>query len=162
MPQAKEVIYTITDDDGHVSQTSVRIPSDTAAADATAFASDVATLLDEVIDGVISRIGISEVVTPPGGRKTAALASCDVEVGATLFYAAVGNFVFRHRIPTWKISMIVTDGSVIDQAQQAVIDWRDMMINGITPVATLVQPCEWRDADITAFNVGSQTFTKTR
>lgn len=162
MPVAKEVVFSIVDDDGHPSSVSVRIPSDTAAADATAFASDVATLLDAVIDGVITRIGISETVTPPGGLKTAALANCDVEVGATLFYAAAGGFVFRHRIPTWKISLIVDDGSVIDQSDGDVQAFRDMMVNGITPVATLVQPAEWRDADITAFNVGSQTFTKTR
>jgi len=162
MAVAKEVVFSIQDDDGHTSQVSVRIPSGTAAADATAFASDVATLLDAVIDGVITRAGISETVTLPGGLKVAALDTCDVEVGATLFYLAAGGFVFRHRLPTWKRSLIVVDGSDILVGDTDVDAWLAMMTAGITPVATLVQPSEWRDGDITAFSTGSQTFTKTR
>lgn len=162
MAIAKEVVFSIQDDDGHMSQTSVRVPSDTLAADATAFADDVATLLDAVIDGVITRIGISEIVALPGGLKTAALDSCDVEVGASLFYNAAGGLVFRHRIPTWKRSLIVTDGSDILIGDTDVDAFIAMMVSGITPIATLVEPSEWRDADITAFSVGSQTFTKTR
>jgi len=162
MAFAKVVVFTIQDDDGHKSQTTVDIPSDTLAADATAFASDVATLLDAVIDGVILRIGISETVAAPGGLKTAALDSCDVEVGATLFYNADLGTAFHHRIPTWKRSLIVDDGSDIKTGDTDVDAWTAMMVSGITPAATLVEPSEHRDEDINAFSTGAQTFTKTR
>jgi len=162
MATAKEVVISLKDADGHVSQTSVRIPSATLAADATAFASDIATLLDAVIDGIITRVGISETVTLPGGLKAAVLDNADVELGATLFYDAVGGFVFRHRIPTWRKDKFVANSAAILVGNADVDAWIAMMVSGITPVATLVQPSEWRDADITAFNVGTKTFTKTR
>jgi len=162
MATAKEVVISIQDADGHASQTSVRIPSATLAADATAFASDIATLCDAVIDGVITRVGISETVTLPGGLKAAVLDNADVEVGATIFYNAVGGFTFRHRLPTWRKDKLITDGSGILIGNADVDAWIAMMVSGITPVATLVQPSEWRDADITSLIKGSQTFTKTR
>ena len=119
-----------------MSQTSVRVPNATDAADATAFADDIATLLDQVIDGVITRIGISETVTLPGGLKTAALDNCDVELGATLFYSAVGGLVFRHRIPTWKKALIVVDGSSILVGDTDVDAWIAMMEDGLNKVAS--------------------------
>lgn len=162
MPIALEIVYSIVDADGHPSTTSVRIPSDTAMADAVAFADDVATLLDKIIDGVITRAGISTTVTLPGGLKAAALDNCDVEVGATLFYSAGGVLRFQHRIPTFKKTLIVAGGSSINETDPDVAAFIAMMKDGLTPVATLVQPSEWRDTDIVAFTTGNQTFTKTR
>ena len=162
MAVGTEVVFSIVDADGHASTTSIRIPSATAQADAVAFASDVATLLDAVIDGVITRVGISTNVTLPGGLKSAVLDNADVEVGATIIYDAVGGFKFQHRLATWRKSMIVDTGNTIKIGDAAVDAWIAMMEDGITPVATLVQPSEWRDADIVALSSGTQTFTKTR
>ena len=162
MPIATEVVFSLKDADGHASTTSVRIPSGTAHADALAFGADVATLLDKVVDGVITRVGISSIVTLPGGLKSAVLDNADVEVGATLIYDAVGGLLFRHRIPTWRKSLIVDGGNTIKIGDGDVDAWIAMMKVGITPVATLVQPSEWREADITELSSGVQTFTKTR
>ncbi len=162
MAFATEVVFSLKDADGHQSTTSIRIPSGTDHADALAFASDVATLLDKVIDGVITRVGISSIVTLPGGLKSAVLDNADVEVGATLIYDAVGGFLFRHRIPTWKKSLINVGGNTIKQGDGDVDAFVAMMKDGITPIATLVQPSEHREADITELSSGVQTFTKTR
>lgn len=162
MAIAREVVFSLVDADGHSSTTSVRIPSDTDMDDAIAFASDAATLLDAVIDGVITRVGISTNVTLPGGLKSAVTDNADVEVGATIIYGAGAPLTFKHRIATWRKDKIVDTGNTIKIGDGAVDAWIDMMVNGITPVATLVQPSEWRDQDILALSSGVQTFTKTR
>lgn len=162
MPEATEIVYSIQDDDGHQSTMSVRVPSTTLHSDVVAFADDVATLIDAVIDGFITRIGISTNVALPGGLKTAALLQAKVEQGATFIYTSAAGFLFRHRIPTFKYTLIDIGGNTVDQADPAVSPLIAAMENGLTPVATLVEPCEHRDDDLTDISTAVQTYTKTR
>lgn len=157
-----EVVYTIQDEKAEQSTMSVRLPSATAFADADAFASDFATLLDAVIDGFITRIGMSFTVTPPGGLKVAAAAGVDVEAGATFIYNSALGFKFRHRIPTFKQSLIAAGSGDVNQADAGVTALINAMEDGLTPVVTLVQPSEHRDDDLAAISSARQTFTRTR
>lgn len=162
MADAQEVTISIDDDDGHTSTMSIRIPSDTANADAVAFAADMAALVDEVVDGVITRIGLSQTVTLPGGLKSAVLAQAKRERGATFIYSSAEGHDFRHRLPTFKATLIDAGGNTVDQGDTDVQALRDAMINGITPVATLVEPSEHRDEDIVALSSAVETFTSSR
>lgn len=162
MPVAQEVVISIEDDDGHTSTMSIRIPNATANADSVAFAADMATLVDAVIDGVITRIGLSQTVTLPGGLKSAVLAQAKRERGATFIYTSNAGFLFRHRLPTFKASLINAGGNTVDLTDGDVDALVDAMTDGITPVATLVEPSEHRDDDLVAISSAVETFNSSR
>lgn len=157
-----EGVYTLKDEKGDTSTMSVRLPAATLFADAEAFLSDFASLLDLTIDGVVTRIGMSFNVLLPGGLKVAALNQVDVERGATFIYQSAGGFLFRHRIATFKNSLIGAGSADVNLADADVINLVSAMNNGLTPIATLVQPSEHRGDDLAAINSARQTFIRTR
>jgi hypothetical protein len=76
------ILYSITDEKAKVSTTEVKLPSATTHADVVIFAQEMVSLIDPLITGAVTRIGITQEVSLPSGLAASASANSDVEKGA--------------------------------------------------------------------------------
>ena len=153
---AWEVIYTIYDAKARKSTHSVWLPGETTLTQAQTFASAYSELLDAVIDGKIARVGIV-FDADLGTVKADAVAGCDVENGALFIYDA-GAYTFRHRVPTFTPSLILSTSRDVNTDDADVSALIDAMVNGLDDVA----PCEHRETSIDALKSARELFQRSR
>jgi hypothetical protein len=153
---AIEIIYTVYDAKGAKSTHSVWLPDGTTLADAQTFATSYSELLDAVIDGRISKIGIVYEGTL-GTVKETPVAGCDVEQGALFIYNA-GDFLFRHRLPTFTPTLIVANSRAVDLTDEDVTAFVAGMVTGLAGTS----PCEHRGTDISALKSARELYQRSR
>ena len=131
--------YTIRDEKGFISRTLVHIPSATTLANATAYAQDVAEVIDAVIGGKLESIDVCIGVSLPGGIKITPDANTDIEEGALFVYEDADGRIFRQRLPTFLESLIETGTRQVDNSNAGVQAYTDMIVtgNGTVQASTL-------------------------
>jgi len=163
MAQATEIVYTIQDEKGNKSTLTVWIPSTTLLADALDFAQDFGDLIDNVIAGIITRIGLifSADLTPT--MKTAVVGGADVEEGANFIYRSASGFPFRHRLATFLESKITSGSRAVNVADPDVAALVDAVTNGLVVTSlNTVAPTEHREDDLSALVTAREVFQRSR
>jgi len=157
-----ELSLTLEDEEGKKSVVSLHLPGGTLQADAEAFAAAIALLIDVLTGAKIIRIALALIVTLPGGLKANALAESEVEIGARFGFLDAQAFRTSVRIPSFLLAKLVAGSNAVDVTDADVIAFVDAMEDGLTPIATLVEPCTNRSDDITDLSTAIEAFTKTR
>jgi len=157
-----ELSLTLEDEEGKKSVVSLHLPGGTLQADAEAFASAFALLLDVLTGAKITRIALALIVTLPGGLKANALLESEVEIGARFGFIDAQAFRTSVRVPSFLQSLLVVGSNNVDQEQVDVAAFMSAITEGLTPIATLVQPSTNRGDDIVSLSTAIEAFTKTR
>jgi len=158
------ITYSIRDGKGKAGQCSVKIPETTSTQDTKEFAQEMGELIVALIDGEVTNISAAiDVDLTAGILAQSAAANSDREEGAQFNFSVQGGFYTGTRIPTFKESLMVSGDEDVDVAQQAVDDFVDAMVNGITLTSTAtVAPCDMRDTGITGLSSAYDAFQRSR
>lgn len=162
MAASVSVLFTIRDAKGETSQLEVHLPSTLSLAQWTGFASQCAVLIDAVIGGAITRVGIVIAVTLPGGIKSAALTNSDVEEGAKFQFATAGGFRTGFRIPTFLETLIASNSRAVDLEDADVAALVNAIEEGLTVSSVVIQPSDGRDDDVVALTSAKEQFLSSR
>jgi len=157
-----ELSYTLEDEEARKSVVSMHLPGGTLQADAEGFAGLMAALIDNITGARILRIAMCLLVDLPGGLKANALAQSEVEIGARFGFTDAQAFRTGLRIPAFLQSKLVIGSNTVFTEDVDVLAFTNAMVNGLTPVATLVQPTTNRSDDLTSLSSAIEAFTKTR
>ena len=160
------ILYSITDEKAKVSTTEVKLPSATTHADVVIFAQEMASLIDPLITGAITRIGITQEVALPSGLSASTAANSDVEEGAKFQFRTNGGFYTSLRLATFDEANIVAGGREVDQTDADVAAFITAMTTGIDLTGAggsgVVQPSDHRDDDVTALDFARELFLSSR
>lgn len=160
------ILYSITDEKTKVSTTEVKLPAATAFADVEIFAAQMAALIDTLITGYISRIGIVYQVALPAGIAAAAGANSDVEEGARFQFRTTNGFFSGLRLATFNEGYIVAGSKAVDTADGDVAAFVAAMTDGIDLTGAggsgTIQPSDARDEDLTALEFAREQFLSSR
>lgn len=152
------VTYTVKDEKGNSSVMNMNIPTATTAANAITFAQSFAGLLNAVITGQITAIGLGYLVTLPGGLRTSPLGGSDVEEGARFSFRTALNHLTRFRIPTFDESLILAGSKAVDLEDTAV----DALVDAMTGGLGGVSPVDSRDEDVVSLDAAQEQFGQDR
>lgn len=156
------ILYSFRDDKGKVSTTTINVPSAEAFADVVTFAGNVAALIDPLISGQLTRIGVAFTVDLPGGIKTAPTAVADVEEGARFQFRTAGNFFTSLRLPTFLDALVNPGSDAVDLTDPDVDAFVTAMTDGIDIGGNLVEPCDPREDDIGTLEFAREQFQSSR
>jgi hypothetical protein len=157
------VNYSIEDEKGAKSTFAVYLPDSTLWADVLGFAASMAPLLEAMITGAIRGISVTVSVDLPSGLRVAPLATSDVEEGGRFIWASAGGFNTSGRIATFDEAAVVTGTRLIDTTGDAdVAAFVSAMTTGLTVNTNLVQPVDYRGADIEALISARESFQRSR
>lgn len=158
---AFSILFSIQDAKSQVSTTEIRVPTGTAFADVAPFAQAMAVLINAVITGAITRIGVVFSVALPGGIRGGALTNSDVEEGAKFqFRTELGNYT-SFRLPTFDESLISSNSRAVDLEDTDVAALITAMEDGID-VTPVVEPCDGREEDVVALSFAREQFQSSR
>lgn len=160
------ILYSIKDGKGAVSTTEVPIPSSVSFTDATIFAADLASLIDAVITGAITRIGIAFTVDLPGGLTAVPAGTSDVEEGARFQFRTDGGFYKGMRLPTFTEGLINAGSRDVDLTDLDVIAFYTAITDGLDTTggggSGVVQPSDSREDDIVDIEYAREQFLSSR
>lgn len=159
---AFSIIYTIADAKGSTSTTEVNLPAATDFADVVEFAADMAVLINDLIQGVIRRIGVAFTVDLPVSLRDTPVSGSDVEEGARFQFITDGGFFTSLRLPTFDESNIAAGGRSVDTADTAVAAFVTAMEDGIDVSGTVVEPCDKREEDVLSLSTAREQFLSSR
>jgi hypothetical protein len=162
MALAFSVLYSVTDAKGEVATTEVNVPSTLTLANLTGFANDMAQLIDDMITGAISRIGLVVSIALPAGIKVAPLGGADVEEGAKFQFRTAGGFYTGLRIPTFDEALINPNSRAVDVDDPLVLAFLNAMRTGITVGGGPIQPTDKREDDIVSLKFAKEQFLSSR
>lgn len=155
------VLYSIEDAKGQVSTMTVNVPATTDFADVGAFAAGMAGLINALITGVITRIGVAFTVALPGGLRTVPVAGSDTEEGALFqFRTELGNYTST-RLPTFDETLIQSNSRAVDTEDADVTAFITAMVTGID-VTPVVAPSDKREEDIIGLASALEDFQSSR
>lgn len=153
------ILYSVVDEKGAQSTFEVNLPTATAFADVVTFAGSMAQLVNPLITGAITRIGVAFTVPIPGtGVRAAPLADSDVEEGARFQYRTAGGFLTALRLPTFNEAFVQAQSRNVDLLDVAVAPFNTAMIAGIAGE----QPSDKREEDIVALDFAREQFQSSR
>lgn len=160
------ILYSIQDEKGKVSTTEVKLPGATAYADVQIFAAQMAPLIDALVTGGITRIGITENVALPAGLTTAPAANSDVEEGGKFQFRTDGGYFTGLRLPTFDESLVNTGSRDINLEDTDVAAFVNAMKTGIDLSGAggsgTIQPSDYRDDDIVSLEFAREQFQSSR
>jgi hypothetical protein len=160
------ILYTITDGKGDRSTTEVNVPSSITFTNVITFAGQMASLIDDLIGGAITRIGVALLVDLPAGLKASPSALSDVEEGARFQFRTDGGFFTSLRIPTFLEGLINAGSKDVDLTDTAVAAFVNAMEDGIDVDAgaptVLVAPSDKREEDVTVLESAKEQFLSSR
>ena len=161
---AYTILFSIQDAKGLLSTTEVNVPGASTYAQAQSFARELSKLIDPLISGAITRIGLVQTVSLPVELKASADTGADVEEGARFQYRTDGGFFTAMRIPTFLESKIQPNSRAVNLTDGAVAAFNTAMLSGIDLPDSLgtVQPCDKRDEDIVALTAAVEQFLSSR
>lgn len=160
------VVYTIRDEKGANSLMQVNVPSSISITDVALFAQQMAPLINSLITGAITRIGVALTIGLPAGLRASPLSGSDVEEGGRFqFRTSLGNFTST-RVPTFDESKVNAGTADIDTTDADVLAFVNSMLSGIDLVGLggsgIIQPSDTRDEDITALEFAREQFQNSR
>jgi len=161
------VLFTFRDGKGETSSTQVNLPSNTSAADAILFGQQMAGLLDALISGAITRVGIVlDVDISALGLNTTASGTSDVEEGARFQFRTANGFFTSMRIPTILEGIISSGGNSVNQVDVDVAAFLTAMETGIDLAGVggtgTVAPVDTRNDDIVTTTSAKESFQSSR
>lgn len=163
---AFEVLYSVIDGKGKQSTFEIALPSVTSFADVILFAGEMAKLIDPLLGGRISRIGVGFLVDLPGTLAVVAQPTSDVEEGARFQFLTNANHYTGFRAPTFLETYIIAGTEEVNTADAVVAPVLTAMTAGINLTAVggsgTVQPSDKRDEDITALSFAREMFQSSR
>lgn len=166
---AYSVIYSFRDAKGKTSNTEVNIPTGLTLANMTIFAQEMAKLINPLISGVITRIGLAISVALPAGLRSVPVSTSDVEEGGKFQFGTAGGYYTGMRIPTWLESLVSAGSDDINTVSSDVAAFVAAMLNGIdltaaSPIAGTgtITPTDGRGDDITALVNAKEQFVNSR
>lgn len=142
------VFFTIQDSDGDTSTIEIPINDATPLAALSAFTGAVATLLNPLLMGGLRKAGVRLEFDVSGVFGPVALLASDVQEKATFAMRTVGNFPTRLSLPTFDEAFFVPGQDEVDLTDPDIQAWIDFLEDGITAGGSLVQPTDYREADI--------------
>lgn len=163
---AYTIMYSIVDEKGKTSTTEVKIPGATTWTNAVIFAQQLALLIDDLIVGAITRIGITADVELPGGLTASAAANSDVEEGARFQFRTENGFFSGLRLPTFDEAKIAAGTRGVNLADADVAAFVTAMEDGIDLTSYggsgTVQPCDGREEDLVTLEFAREQFLSSR
>lgn len=166
---AYSVIYSFVDAKGETSTTEVNVPTGLTLANMTIFAQEMAKLINPLVNGVITRIGLAISIALPSGIRTVAVSTSDVEEGGKFQFRTAGGYYTGLRLPTLNETLVSAGSKDINTLDTSVAAFIAAMLTGIdlttaTPTAGTgtVAPTDGRGDDITALVTAKEQFVKSR
>jgi hypothetical protein len=159
---ALSLLYSVGDSKGQVSTFEINIPSATPLAAAIAFGQALATLVNNVTKGVITRVGVVIAIALPGGVRVAALADSDVEEGAKFQFNTAAGFRTGFRLPTFDESKIASNSRGVDLEDVDVAAMVNAIVSGLLAGGSQVNPTDKRESDVTALTSAKEQFLSSR
>jgi len=163
---AFSVLYSIEDAKGAVSTTEVNVPLSLAWLDVTLFATALAPMIDSLIKGRITRVGVCATLPLPGTLKGTADPTSDVEEGARFQFITANGYPTAMRLPTFDEQFIIAGTTEVDQTDANVSTFLQSMESGINTSgnggAGVVEPCDKREDDIDALRFAREAFQASR
>lgn len=155
---AIEVNVSIADAEAKKSVISCWLPDTTALADAIDFAQAFAGAIDNMITGIVTKIGLVYGVDLPAGLDATAASGSDVEDGAMFIFSTAGGYLTRIRIPTFDEAKIIGTSDAVDLTDGQVSAFRTLMLDG----DGTTEPSDNRGDDITALRSAKEAHQKQR
>lgn len=156
------MLVSIQDAKGNQSTTELHLPSTITLAQAAGFATQLAPLIDAVITGAVTRIGLAASFTLPGGIRAAALTNADVEEGARFQFRTENGFRTGFRIPTFNETLIASNSRAVDLEDTDVAALVNAIEDGLTVSSVLIEPTDMRDDDVVALVGALESFQNSR
>ena len=156
------IIYSVLDAKGQSSTTEVNLSDALSLVQITGYAQALATLINAVTTGVVTRIGVVVAVDLPVGLRVAALTNSDVEEGAKFQFNTASNFRTGFRLPTFDETKIASNSRAVDLEDADVAALVNGIVNGLTIGGTVVSPTDKRESDITALTAAKEQFLSSR
>lgn len=148
MSSAVQIIYTVQDDDGDTSTTTIHTPTGFTLAQWGEFGSAMATLLDAILAGKIINADICFGVDISGLTSNTALSTSDrEEIGAFQFRTLQGYKV-NVNIPGLDELVVASGSDDLDQADPDVAAFITAMESGVAVTGGTVSPCDIAEDDI--------------
>ncbi len=125
------ISYSVLDSDGDVATLPVKVKAEThTIAQIQEAASDLALLIDTILDGQVTAIAITLDATLPGGLKAVPVAGCENQRGA-LFSFTLDGSPYRHsiRLPAFKEALFT--GKAVNTADTAVAAFVTAVTTGV-------------------------------
>lgn len=162
-----EVLYSIVDGKGKQSTTEINLPGALSITEGITFAVEMAKLIDPLIRGAITRIGLAFLVDlPSSGIKSAPIADSDVEEGARFQFRTENGFQTGMRIPTFNEAKVNVGSDTVDISDAQVASFINAMLTGIdidpSPTEQLVRPTDKRGELLTLLNFAREAFQSSR
>lgn len=163
---AVSILYSINDGKGKSSSTEVNLPSSVTLTNMTLFAAEMAKLINDMITGAITRIGIVISVPLPNGLRVTPALNSDVEEGGRFQFRTAGGFFTSNRIPTFSETFVSPGSQEIDTTDPVVAPFVTAMVSGINLVpvggTATVAPTDKREADVVALEFAKEAFQSSR
>lgn len=159
---AVAVHFTIIDEKGKTSKTSVHVPTGFSVAQYTAFAQSMAQLIANIIDGQITEVSVSLPLSLSGATiRAVALAAADIF--KKVFFQArsvVAGLVGKFNIPTYDEANTITGSDQVDQSDTEVAALIALIENGANISGEVVQPVDKRGNDLSTVSIARENFRK--
>lgn len=163
------IVLSFQDAKGEPSTTMINVPTGLTLANAIIFGQEMAKLVDAMINGIITRVGLAVTIPLPAGINIAPNSISDVEEGGYFQFRTAGGYHTSCRIPTFLESLVTLGSSDIDTSDPDVAAFVAAMITGIdltgatpTPGSGTVLPTDSRGDDIVALVDAKEQFVKSR
>ena len=157
MTFAWEVTITVKDEANHagllrmwVEYHDEDVPAFSSFANVESNVNNILPFIDNMISGVIENVSISRNIDLPGGLKSTAGSTSDVEEkGVFVFRTSFGNT--RISLPTFKDSLVVSGTDEIDTSDTDVAAFIFRVIDGSSTPWEFVRGADYRDEPIISF-----------
>lgn len=155
--------YTIRDSKNAKSTSTVWLPDGLTLAEAIGWAEASALLLDELITGVIDRIGINiEVDVPAGAKDTPLTVNTDVEEGARFVFGTLNGYNTSTRLATFNEAFIQPNSRIVDQTATEVAAWVEAIVTGIDVGGNTIGAVDYRDDPVAGLLTALEAFQRSR
>lgn len=153
---------SVLDAPGSESIMRLHVPNNTELGNFKTFIQNTAVLIDALIKGRITNLSIGIGVDLPGGIKTAADATADVEEGARFIFNALNGGSFRMRIPTFDEAKMVTGSDLVNTADTDVAAFVTQIVDGQTISLQAQHPSAADESDIVSLASAKSAFQSER
>lgn len=157
------LVYTIQDAKGKKSSTQINFPAAVDIGQVASFASDTATMINNIITGKIIDAGVGLAIDLSGATIRATPDSnSDVEEGARFMWNSTIGAITGFRLPTFDEAKMLTGTRQVDLADTDVDTFVDRILLGKTTGIVNASPSDDHGSDIVSLSSARESFTSSR
>lgn len=161
MAIAFEVVYEYTDESGDKAESAIKLPTTFSLSDYTEFVRAMGLLVNNIVEGVVSRAGLRVAIDVSTLTGNLLDASADVEdVSAFVFATAAGRPV-RVNVPGTSEVQVLAGSDDLDLANPSIAAFDTAMKSGIVVTAATIEPSDIAEDDITTLVTARERFRST-